>query len=97
MEITKLVLLDKETQVVYGDNPNVSIWIATVKEITRQIIESGASLIHIDINSWDDLLTPGEYGTMRLVRRAQRIAKSTGYKMFVQGSDKYVMKRVIQY
>lgn len=97
MKITKLLLLDKETQVVYGDSPNAPVWVATVKEITRQIIDNGAPLIHIDINSWDDMLMPGEHGSMRLVKRAQRIAKATGYEVFVQGSNKYVMKRVVQY
>lgn len=96
-KITKLNLLDKETQVIYGDNPNAPVWISTVKEICRQIIDNGAPLIHIHLDSWDDMLMPGGLGTTRLIKRAQRIAKATGYQVFVQGSDKYVMKRVVQY
>ena len=90
-------MLDKETQVIYGDKPDDPVWIAIVKEICRQIVEDGAPLIHLEFHSWDDITSQNNQGTTRLMNRAKRIAKQTGYEVFVQGSDKYVMKRVVQY
>ena len=91
--ITRLSLMDKDTMVIYGDGPDATVWISTIDEICRQIVESGAPIIDIELNTFDTTTTKG---MNKLLKRARRIARATGY-IIEQSSDRtYFMRQAIQ-